>query len=194
MSVKEIRKLFPYLLCFALLGCSSSQDPQVDNQEIFESAEAPLSQSEEVTPSAPNAVQSESAKQICNEALTHLRSLSGGQEIQIQLCEAQSDGNGQVAMVFQLNDYLEWSTLLGFNSSEDIIFTLPLGLVAYAFGGSGVNPSVFDLIILTFDDDAQTVYAIQPIDLEVVLNAQTKDQAEAALLKLRDQMNITTLR
>jgi hypothetical protein len=135
-------------------------------------------------------VQVASAEKVCDEARQQLTTLVGGSEILLLNCEATT-AVSSTALVFELNSYVEWTILLQSQPMEDVIFTVPLSLVAYSFGGSGVAPSTFDSIIVVFGDANQTVYEIIPQDLTDVLKAQTMEEARALLVILRDKILIT---
>jgi hypothetical protein len=75
---------------------------------------------------------------------------------------------------------------------EDVLFTIPLGLVTYAFGVSGQDPLLFPAILIAFDDANRTVYEFRGSDLKETLTAQTREDADNALLILRDKISITT--
>lgn len=173
------RLLTPMLLSFLIVGCTSASNS---------SAGSPSNDD-----SGPSSAQVESASRICAEARRQLTTMAGGNEILLSTCEAQSDGAGNVGLVFVLNDYIEWTSLLATQSTEDLVFTVPLGLVAYAFGGSAEEPNTFDSILIMFKDAKQTVYDMTPADLDEVLKAQTREEADAALRTLRDRIRITSL-
>jgi cyclophilin family peptidyl-prolyl cis-trans isomerase len=166
-------------------GCSANADSQQSNEAS--SSENSIAEIATLTD-----LQVSSAEKVCDEARRQLTTLDGGSEILLLNCEAMP-ATLSTAMVFELNSYVEWSSLLQSQPMEDLIFTIPLSLVAYSFGGSGVVPSTFDSVIIVFHDDNQTVYEISPSDLIDVLDAQTAEDAQGAIFNLRDKIKITTL-
>jgi hypothetical protein len=79
----------------------------------------------------------ESAAQVvCKESEAQLATLDGGNEIFIRQCESQSNSAGEAAFIIRPNDPREWSQILSAQSTEEVVFIIPLGLVAYGFGGS----------------------------------------------------------
>jgi hypothetical protein len=145
------------------------------------------------TDQGPSASQGAAASAVCDEAARQLSTLSGGAEVLLLQCGAQSNGEGEVALVLGLNDWMEWTTLMSEQALEDVVFTVPLSLVAYAFGGSGEDPETFDRILIAFSDESQSVYDLDPRDLGTALAAQTLEEARAAILALRDTVRITSL-
>ena len=165
-------------------GCSSAPNGTSTTRDSQPSAS---------TDQGPSASQDAAASAVCNEAARQLTTLSGGTEVLLLQCGAQLNGEGEVALVLGLNDWMEWTTLMAEQAIEDVVFTLPLSLVAYAFGGSGEDPETFDRILIAFRDDSQSVYDLDPRDLETALSAQTLEEAQAAILALRDKVKITSL-
>lgn len=131
---------------------------------------------------------------ICREARGQILTIRGGEDIALLQCELQSDGDGGSVMVFSFNDNLEWYSLLTTMPTEDLVFTIPLGLVAYAFGRAGVSPANFSQVVISFDDGPGTVYTVEPDDLLDALAADDEEEFRSALLTLRDTMTITTSR
>ncbi len=134
----------------------------------------------------------ESAAKVCLDARAQLQTESDLSQIVIKQCEAQTNDAGEVGFVLALNDYLEWG-LLETKSLEDMIFTIPLGLLAIAFAKSGVEPGVFDRILFFSNDTSQTVYDIDPKDLREVLTVEGEAEAKQALKNLRSKMEITSV-
>ena len=134
----------------------------------------------------------ESAAKVCLDARAQLQTESDLSQIVIKQCEAQTNDEGEVGFVLALNDYLEWG-LLETKSVEDIVFTIPLGLLAIAFAKSGVEPGVFDRILFFSNDTSQTVYDINPKDLREVLAVEGEAEAKQALKDLRSKMEITSI-
>ena len=87
---------------------------------------------------------------ICREARGQILTIRGGEDIALLQCERQSDGDGGYVMVFSFNDNLEWYSLMTTMPTEDLVFTIPLGLVAYAFGRAGVSPANFSQVVISF--------------------------------------------
>jgi len=133
------------------------------------------------------------ANAVCSEAQFQLGSIAGGEDIELLTCEAQTNSAGEVAMVLVLNDIVEWESLFMSQPVEELMFTVPLGLLAYAFAGSDSDPLTFDVILMAFRDPYQTVYEISPPDLRDVLGAQTENDASNALLELRKKIQISSL-
>ena len=138
--------------------------------------------------SAENAAQA-----VCKETEAQLTTLDGGNEVFIRQCESQSNSAGEVAFIIRLNDPSEWRQILSAASTEEVAFIIPLGLVAYGFGGSSQDPDIFNQILVVFDDANQTVYNFTSGDLAEVLRAETQEEAEKALKELSQKMQITTL-
>jgi hypothetical protein len=131
---------------------------------------------------------------VCKESEAQLATLDGGNEIFIRQCESQSNSAGEAAFIIRLNDPREWSQILSAQSTEEVVFIIPLGLVAYGFGGSSQDPDIFNQILVVFDDANQTVYDFTSSDLAEVLRGKTQEEAEKALKELSQKMQITTLR
>lgn len=138
-------------------------------------------------------IRTNSATAVCNEADLQIQSVTGGNEIVIEQCEAQDDSDGGQIFVLRLNDYTEWTTLISTSELKTVIFSIPLGLLAYSFAGADVSPTEFSAVLLVFSDINQTVYEINPKDLDQVLRAQTEDEAKAALEELSTKIKITSL-
>lgn len=138
-------------------------------------------------------IRTNSATAVCNEADLQIQSVTGGNEIVVEQCEAQDDSNGGQIFVLRLNDYTEWTTLISTSELKTVIFSIPLGLLAYSFAGADVSPTEFSAVLLVFSDINQTVYEINPKDLDQVLRAQTEDEAKAALEELSTKIKITSL-
>ena len=134
------------------------------------------------------------AQKICDEAESKVSEMKGAEEIQIRQCEAQPGEQGQFVWILQLNDTLEWTQLWGTLSTEDIVFTLPLSLVASSFASSNEEPALFDKILIVFDDVQQTVYEFTSSDLNELLKAEDEEAAKEALLSLRNKMLISALK
>ena len=134
----------------------------------------------------------ELAVRVCSSAESQLRTASELTQVVIKQCEVQSDESGDVAFILALNDYLEWG-VLDTKSVEDLIFTIPLGLVSYAFAKSGVEPEVFSHVLVVLNDLNQTVYDIKPKDLRDILVIEDEAEARQALKDLRTKMEITSL-
>jgi hypothetical protein len=132
----------------------------------------------------------ESAELVCENANTQLRTASDMSLVVIKQCEVQTTDAGEVGFVLAFNDYMEWG-LLETKSVEDIIYTIPLGLLAYAFAKSGVDPEVFDRLLVVLNGSDQSVYAIDPKDLRDILLIEDEAEARQALKDLRDKMVIT---
>jgi hypothetical protein len=133
------------------------------------------------------------AQTVCEETKAQLTTLEGGNEIFIRQCESQSNSAGEIAFIIRLNDPSEWRQILSAQSTEEVVFIIPLGLVAYGFGGSSQDPDIFNQILVVFDDVNQTVYNFTSGDLAEVLRAETQEEAEKALKELSQKMQITTL-
>ena len=134
----------------------------------------------------------EAAAKVCLDARAQLQTESDLSRIVIKQCEAQTNDEGEVGFVLALNDYLEWG-LVGTKSLEDMIFTIPLGLLAISFAKSGVEPGVFDRLLFFSNDTSQTVYDINPKDLREVLTVKGEADAKQALKDLRSKMEITSI-
>ncbi len=134
----------------------------------------------------------ELAAKVCSNAESQLRTASDLSQVQIKQCEVQTNDSGEIAFILALNDYLEWG-VLETKSVEDIIYTVPLGLVAYAFAKSGVEPEVFNDVLVVLNDSSQTVYDIKPKDLRDVLAVKDEAGAKQALKDLRSKMEITSI-
>jgi hypothetical protein len=184
MRNRIVQVVATVLLVSGVVGCASAAEGGAQQQD---------SEEQQAPDPGPSAVQLAAAQATCDEAVRQLSTLSGGTEVLLLQCEALSNGADDVALVFGLNDWMEWTTLISTQSLEDVIFTLPLSLVAYAFGGSNEAPETFDRIIVVFRDDSQTVYDIDPRDLRTALSAQTLEEAQTAILALREKLTITSL-
>lgn len=169
------------VLCLVLFQGACTDAAWVENQGSTDTARR------------PSADHIESARRVCAEAERQLADIEGGNDIDIIRCEAQSDGESNIGLVFVLNDYVEWATLIATRPTDEVVFTVPLGLVVYSFGRSGEPPSTFDGILIVFDDADRTVYYMRPSDIDDVLGARTTVEAEVALRRLRDTMQITSL-
>lgn len=133
------------------------------------------------------------AKRVCSSAESQLRTASDLDQVVIKQCEAQTDESGAIGLVLGLNDYLEWG-VIETRSVEDIVFTIPLALVTYAFAKSGIEPEVFDRVLVALNDPDQTVYDIKPEDLREILVIQDEAEAKQALKDLRTKIGITSLK
>ena len=138
------------------------------------------------------AVAQELGVKVCSSAESQLRTASDLTQVLIKQCEVQTNDSEDVAFILALNDYLEWG-VLETKSVEDIIFTIPLGLVAYAFAKSGVEPEVFNRVLVVLNDSSQTVYDIKPKDLREILVIEDEAEAKQALKDLRTKMEITSI-
>jgi hypothetical protein len=131
---------------------------------------------------------------VCSEILSQLSTLDKGSDIQVQQCNAESTSGGDVNFVLRLNDSAEWQQLMLSSTPEEIAFLIPLGLVAYGFGGSNVDPTIFNSIAVVFDDPIQTIYSFSGSQLANVLKAKDQEAATNLLLSLANEMTITGLR
>jgi hypothetical protein len=181
---------FVALVTLAIGGCTSSGDSGdgVVADGGLDSAQSQANDSDE-----PDIDHLATAEVVCAEARRQLTTANGGSEVAITYCGAQSDGNGNIGMIFQLNDPVEWTTLMASQPMETVLFTFPLGLAAYAFGGSNRDPETFDTVLIAFNDMNQTVYEIEASDLSETLNAQTQEEATNSLIALSNKMTITSL-
>lgn len=136
-------------------------------------------------------VSGEEVAEICSQARSQIQDLNGGDEVRLTQCESQPDGKGGQVMVFGLNDYVEWTTLMSVMPIDDALFTVPLGVVASGFIGAGVEPTAFTRVVVAFQDDMSTVYEINPRDMTDVLTAESSSQVGQALAALRDKIIIT---
>jgi hypothetical protein len=175
-----------------IFGASACSDSASPNNE-FGSVVSDEDMSSDISGSTPSDDINVAAKKVCDEATRQLTTIPGGSGIQIRQCSAQSD-SGYVGWVLALNDYVEWSELTATRSMEEVIFRIPLGLVAYAFAGSDVEPETFDQILIVFNDIDQTVYDFPAAEITDVLTAQTQDEATAKLISLQSRMRITTIK
>jgi len=139
------------------------------------------------------AVVKESVEKVCLTARTELESDSKFSQIVIKQCEMQTNNDGETGFILGLNNYLEWG-LLESQTVEDIIYTIPLGLLAMSFAKSGVDPLLFDRLLFVSNDADQTVYDIKPGDLREVLVIEDEAEGKQALIDLRGKMEITSLR
>lgn len=174
-------------LILILPGCNSRSNTGRSTDFVEESSSVTFS----VTSTTP--IRTDSATAVCNEADLQIQSVTGGNEIVIEQCEAQDDSNGGQVFVLRLNDYTEWTTLISTSEFKTVMFSIPLGLLAYSFAGADVLPTEFSAVLLVFSDLNQTVYEINPKDLAQVLRAQTEDEANAALTELSTKIKITSL-
>lgn len=174
-------------LMLILPGCNSQSNSGGSTDFADESSA--------VTYSATSAlpIPTNSATAVCNEADLQIQSVTGGNEIVIEQCEAQDDNNGGQVFVLRLNDYTEWTTLISTSEFKTVMFSIPLGLLAYSFAGADVLPTEFSAVLLVFSDLNQTVYEINPKDLAQVLRAKTEGEANAALTELSTKIKITSL-
>jgi hypothetical protein len=133
-----------------------------------------------------------SGNKICEEASRQLDRLQGSDEVLIRDCETRETGNNSVEWRIHLNDFSEWSRLIATQSTEDIIFTVPLALVAYSFVASEVNESLFDDVVIAFNDTRQTEYSFTTKDLASVLSVTEPREVAAELRALQFKMRIST--
>ena len=138
------------------------------------------------------AVGQELAAKICVDARAQLQTEAEFSQIVIKQCEAQTNDDGEVGFVLALNDYLEWG-LVETKSLDDILYTIPLGLLAIAFAKSRVEPGVFDRLLIYLNEPNQTVYDIKPKDLREILVIEDEAEAKQALKDLRTKMEITSI-
>ena len=138
------------------------------------------------------AAMKESVEKVCSIARTQLENDSKFSQIEIKQCEIQTNDDGDAGFVLAFNDYLEWG-LLESQTLEDIVYTIPLGLLAISFAKSGVDPLVFDRLLIVANDADQTVYDIKPNDLRDVLVIEDEAEGRQALIDLRSKMEITSL-
>ena len=189
---RGVRKVNRYLgvsafLMLVLFGCT----PQSNSGGSTDFADESSSEAFSATSTLP--IRNNLATAVCNEADLQIQSVTGGNEIVIEQCEAQDDNNGGQVFVLRLNDYTEWTTLISTSEFKTVMFSIPLGLLAYSFAGADVLPTEFSAVLLVFSDLNQTVYEINPKDLAQVLRAQTEDEANAALTELSTKIKITSL-
>lgn len=131
-------------------------------------------------------------EKICNEASVQLDRLNGSSEVHIQSCKTViSDGNNIQWRIY-LNDFSEWSQLIATRSTEEILFTVPLALVAYSFLASGVNELLFDEVVISFANPQVTEYEFTTKDLSSVLSATEPDDLTSRLRALQFKMRIST--
>ena len=116
-------------------------------------------------------------------------------DIQIRQCEVQGTPSGDV-LVVGLNDWLEWIDLDKGNlpDSEGLnlyIFDFPLQLIINSFRLSTVSPNEFELILIVFRDELQTVYELNSADVQQALT-DTR-QLKIILQELQEKMKISSL-
>lgn len=133
-----------------------------------------------------------SASQVCRETRTQLERLGGGDEVLVRSCGATHAGGDRFGWQIGLNDHGEWRRLIATNTTEEVLFTIPLALVAYGFAGSSQDPMTFDRIRIVFDNDKVTTYEFASEQLAEVLKGQTPAEIEAGLRQLQFQMTITS--
>ena len=173
-------RMFVFALAVPLAGCASFFDENRGNSRG--------------TKDGPSTAQIVAAEKVCEETRVQLATIEDGDQIQLRTCEAQFDGASEIAMVFVVNDDLEWTSLIASHHLDDVLYTIPLGLIAYGFGRSGVDPAMFDRILFMFDDAEQTAYDMVPSELDEVLSASTSQELKDAIRALRDTMRITALK
>ena len=132
------------------------------------------------------------AAKVCSSAESELRTANDLTQVLIKQCEVQKNDSGDIAFILALNDYLEWG-VLETKSVEDIIYTIPLGLVTYAFAKSGVEPESFNRVLVVLNDSSKTVYDIKPKDLRAILVIENEAEAKQALKDLRTKMEVTSI-
>ena len=167
------------LFCLLLAGCGPAARGLLDSQDS----------------SVPTVLSSQvisSGNKICREASRQLDRLQGSDEVLIRDCETRESENKSVEWRIHLNDFSEWSQLIATQSTEDIIFTVPLALVAYSFVASEVNETLFDDVVIAFDDTRQTEYSFPTKDLSPVLSVTEPKDVAAQLRALQFKMRITT--
>jgi hypothetical protein len=101
-------------------------------------------------------------------------------------------GGNSIQWRIYLNDFSEWSQLIATRSTEEILFTVPLALVAYSFLASGVNELLFDEVVVSFANPQVTEYEFTTKDLSSVLSATGPDDLTSRIRALQFKMRIST--
>jgi len=172
------------IFMFVVSGCSTQSDS--GGSLADDSSSDTYVAATEIVPS------SDSANAVCDEAVAQLQTVAGS-GIVIEQCEAQDDESGGQVFILRLNAYEEWPALFTTSKIEDVIFLVPLGLLTSSFAGANVAPTDFSSVLLVFSDANQTVYDIEPRDLEDALGSQTLEETKSSLFALSKKMKITVL-
>jgi hypothetical protein len=178
------------IISFVALSCSSESSSKEFEGSAYADEAVIADNSKEAVTSNFSVL----ADRVCGETQSQLATLEGGEQIVVQQCEVQSSGAEGQVFVLRLNDYVNWQQISVTRSPEQVMFLVPLSLVAYSFAGADVDPAEFDQIFVVFDDADETVYEFTGNELAEVLTAQDYDEAEAALANLAQTMRITQLR
>lgn len=131
-------------------------------------------------------------EKICNEASVQLDRLNRSSEVHIHSCKTVISDGDSIQWRIDLNDFSEWSQLIATRSTEEILFTVPLALVAYSFLASGVNELLFDEVVISFANPQVTEYEFTTKDLRSVLSATESDDLTSRLRALQFKMRIST--
>jgi hypothetical protein len=178
------------IVCLVTLSCSSeSSSNEYESSAYSDDAVVAENLEESVSSDVDDLVD-----RVCTETQSQLMTLDGGEEIVVEQCEAQPNGAGGHVFVLRLNDYINWQQISATRTTEQVMFLVPLSLVAYSFAGADVDPIDFGQIFIVFDDTDETVYEFTGDELAQVLTAQDYEDAEAALANLAKTMRITQLR